>query len=151
MVLSKKLLGRYLKIAENEIILEPWRIFPLEIVLEYGRLISIPSLDIMRKFNNVQLFVNWGIFCASWSSLILGSGMKSRSLTFTKEVMFCSKTMIKHVSNTEIAILLLFRARISENLPLIGPTGKSGLMTVSDNNNHMDNVICEQIWMQMPF
>lgn len=46
--------------------------------------------------------------------------------------------MIIHVNNTEIAILLLFRARISVNLPLIGPTGKSGLMTVSDSNNHFD-------------
>lgn len=53
--------------------------------------------------------------------------------------------MFIHVNKTEIAILLLFRARISVNIPLIGPTGKSGLMTVSDNNNHMDNVICAQI------
>lgn len=53
--------------------------------------------------------------------------------------------MIINVNNTEIAILLLFRARISVNLPLIGPTGKSGLMTVSDSNNHFDNIICEQI------
>lgn len=59
--------------------------------------------------------------------------------------------MIIHVNNTEIAILLLFRARIRVNLPLTGPTGKSGLMTVSDSNNHFDNIICEQILMQMPF
>lgn len=57
-----------------------------------------------------------------WNKDPLGSDTKSMSLTFTKEIMVCLTITIIQVINTEIAILLLFRARISVNLPLIGPT-----------------------------
>lgn len=81
------------------------------------------------------------------SAVSLCSGVKSQSLTFTQQIMVCLTTAIIQLSNTEI-IILLFRVRISVNLPLIGPTGtvrinendregKSGLMTVIGNNNHM--------------
>lgn len=50
--------------------------------------------------------------------------------------------------NAEITILWMFRVRTSVSLPLIGPTGtvrinendregKSGLITATENNNHM--------------
>lgn len=98
----------------------------------------------MRKFPNATKSVY--LFCSSgeyfvplkrnkYPPMTLGSGIKSRSLTFTKEIMVCLTIMIIQVTNTEITILL-FRARISVTLPLIGPTG-----TVRINDNHQDGEV----------